>query len=165
MIRPNFQRLAGSWSSFKITKSPTLGLTWVVSHFGLCCNRCRNSVLQRFQKSCFSFCSNSHRERRLIGMNSKSGSGKDINERPMRKWAGVRAVRSLGSIDMGERGLELRTASIWERIVLNSSKVNKTFPITRLKWNLIDFTPASHNPPKWGAEGGLKCHVKLLANE
>jgi len=76
----------------------------------------------------------------------------------MRKCPGVRAVRSEGSGDMAQRGLELRQASTWANTVWNSSKTNLISPTTLRRWNLADFTAASHKPPWWGAEGGLKHH-------
>ncbi|KAG5875681.1 hypothetical protein JTB14_019457 [Gonioctena quinquepunctata] len=44
-------------------------------------------------------------------------------------------------------------------IVLSSPYVNVVSPIIRLRWCLIDFTPASQIPPKCEAAGGMKCHL------
>lgn len=43
----------------------------------------------------------------LTGVLRKSGPGKLVKESPMRKWPGVRTKRSLGSVDIGVKGLEL----------------------------------------------------------
>lgn len=82
--------------------------------------------------------------------------------RPTRKCPGVSTDKSLGSSVNGQSGRELSTASICVSNVLKSSYVNLLSPIylsmVRFMWCLVDLTPASHNPPKWGALGGMKCH-------
>ena len=79
--------------------------------------------------------------------------------RPIKKCAGVRAVGSLGSLDIIPIGREFNTDSISINRVFNSSKVNSFVQITRRKWCLNDLTAASHMPPKCGDRGGLKCHA------
>ena len=82
-------------------------------------------------------------------MSPKSRFRKLLNELPMRKSPGMRARRSLRSVDMGVSGRELRTDSIL-MMMLNCSKVSNSLPTIRLKWCLNDFTAASHNPAKCG---------------
>ena len=65
------------------------------------------------------------------------------------------------SAEAGHRGREFNTASICANTVLNSSKVRGCSPTTRLRWDLNDLTPGSHNPPIWGADEGLKCHLRV----
>jgi len=56
-------------------------------------------------------------------------------------------------------GFELRIASICTVKVKSSLKVKRCLRITLLRRYLVDLTSASHNPPKCGAAGGLKCQV------
>ena len=79
----------------------------------------------------------------------KSRFRKLLTELSMRKSPGMRARRSLTSVDMGVSGRELRTDSIL-MMMLNCSKVSNSLPTIRLKWCLNDFTAASHNPAKCG---------------
>jgi len=47
---------------------------------------------------------------------------------------------------------------MWHIVVDISSNVSLVDPTMRWRWYLTDFTPASHNPPKCGAPGGLNLH-------
>uniref|UniRef100_A0A8D8AX79 (northern house mosquito) hypothetical protein n=1 Tax=Culex pipiens TaxID=7175 RepID=A0A8D8AX79_CULPI len=47
-------------------------------------------------------------------------------------------------------------------MVANSSKVSTAFCSVRFRCVLTLFTPASHNPPKLGALGGMKLHSMAL---
>jgi len=63
------------------------------------------------------------------------------------------------SFGCGQSGLEFKHDSICTRTVDRSSKVNTRSPTNPTH----DLTPASHSPPKCGAEGGLKRHVIPLS--
>jgi hypothetical protein len=76
----------------------------------------------------------------------------------MRKCDGVSGCKSLGSVDSGVKGRELRIDSIWLRHVFISSQVKSADPKILIKWNFVDFTAASQRPPKFGALGGIKFH-------
>lgn len=77
-----------------------------------------------------------------------------------RKCPGVRARRSVGSLDSGERGLEFRQASMRLNRVANSSKVSRVLEAVMRMWVLKLLTPACHRPPMWGAPGGIKTQLK-----
>ena len=99
------------------------------------------------------------RESRFIGTSNRVGEGIVFCASTMRDCPGVRAVVSSGSSVRGCSGRELRHAFTCTRKVDNSSYVSVCSPMTLRRWCFTDFTPASHNPPKYGAEGGLNCHL------
>ena len=76
----------------------------------------------------------------------------------MRKCPGVNASTPLSSQGKEARGLLLRQASIWVKMVVSSSKVILTLAIMRIKCILVLLTAASHRPPKYGALSGMKTH-------
>lgn len=82
-----------------------------------------------------------------------------IKGSPTRKCPGVRARVSVGSPLFYVNGREFRQASSCVKTVDNSSNVKVLSPITRFRWYFVDRTPASQLPPKFGACGGMKCHV------
>jgi len=93
------------------------------------------------------------------------GSGTNVGADPIRKWPGVKTSRSSGSSVSGVKGRELSIASICAKRVDISSYMRRASPITLRKWCFTDFTPASHFPPKCGADGGLNFQfVPSLAN-
>ncbi|GBM60564.1 hypothetical protein AVEN_209540-1 [Araneus ventricosus] len=59
----------------------------------------------------------------------------------------------------------VQNAQISARIVMNSSRVKFWPPITRFKWNLNDFTPASQIPPKFSDLGGINFTQLILKLE
>lgn len=81
-------------------------------------------------------------------MSTREGFGMVLSGSPIKKCPEVSAMRSSGSSDSAESGLELRVASICVSSVVNSSKVNGVSPMVRLRLNFTDFTAASHFPPK-----------------
>ncbi|KNC34269.1 hypothetical protein FF38_10652 [Lucilia cuprina] len=66
---------------------------------------------------------------------------------PIRKWPGVNAQRSVGSVDIGEIDLEFRQDSILDRSVESPSCVYFKHPVVLRKWALKLLTPHSHKPP------------------
>ena len=66
----------------------------------------------------------------------------------MRKCPGVRASTPSSSHSIGTRGLLLRQASICDRMVVNSLKVNLTPPTIRFKCSFMLLTAASQSLPK-----------------
>lgn len=80
----------------------------------------------------------------------------------MKTCDGVSDTKSLASLESGIIGREFNVASIWAVSVTNSLKVRWTFPAILPKWYLIDFTAASHKPPKWGEPARLKCQFIFL---
>ena len=75
---------------------------------------------------------------------------------PIKKWPGVKAsMPSVEWLFTGPSGLEFRHASIWQVTVISSVRVKRRGPAIRFKWYLVDFTAASHSPPKWGACSGM----------
>ena len=68
-------------------------------------------------------------------------------------------VKSFGSLDIGVRGRELRTASTRVRKVYISSNVNAALPITFFKCVLTALILLSQIPPKLGDFGGIKTHL------
>uniref|UniRef100_A0A8D8FLH0 (northern house mosquito) hypothetical protein n=1 Tax=Culex pipiens TaxID=7175 RepID=A0A8D8FLH0_CULPI len=89
----------------------------------------------------------------------RSGSGRACIDVPIRKWAGVRAARSFGSSLSGRSGREFMWDSICVSTVHMSSNDNLDGPSCRNRCFLATFTADSHNPPKWGAFGGVRCQV------
>lgn len=79
-------------------------------------------------------------------------------ESPTKKCAGVIHIGSEGSDDKGVNGREFKHASARVRRVDSSSNVIFTLPNNLPNNNFIDFTAASHKPPKCGEHGGIKCH-------
>lgn len=114
---------------------------------------------QRAQKWSLILCTSCHLPSLLEGSSTRDGSGTALRALPIKKWPGVKAVTSSGSSESGCSGRELRQASICAKSVDISSYVRVLSPRTRRKWCLTDLTAASHNPPKCGAEGGLKRQV------
>lgn len=81
---------------------------------------------------------------------------------PIKKWLGVRTLKSVGSIDIKNNGREFSAASTWQSIVVVSSYVSNAPLVARTSCHYADLTALSHNPPKCGAEGGIKCHFISL---
>lgn len=100
-----------------------------------------------------------HLDNRFILISSDEGSEIRLSGCPMMKCPGDRTDRSSGSSESGHKGLELSTASICVRRVINSSYVEVEFPRTLRKLYLTDFTSASHFPPNCGAAGELKMNL------
>ena len=153
--RGHFAR--GSFWSVISTRDPSL-----ISFEGWChleierC-RCRHSVDHRAQKYWSRCWMNCHRSNRETGISNREGSGIVVRGSPIKKCPGVKADKSSGSSERGERGRELNTASICMRRVLRSSNVRLRSPMVLWRLNFTDLTSASHLPPKWGAPGGLNC--------
>lgn len=76
----------------------------------------------------------------------------------MRKWPGVNASTPSSPQDKGTNGLLLRQASIWVKIVANSSNVSLMVATTLFKWVFMLFNAASQRPPKWGACSEINLH-------
>ena len=157
--RPKGQYVGALWGIFIITMSPTITFGCCRVHFVRRCSEDKYSADHRFQNDWVHCRINSHRVNRFIGIDVKSRDGNATNGCPIRKSPGVSERKSFGSDDKTVRGLELRMASICVDSVDISSNVNVWTPITRFKWYLADLTAASQIPPKWGAAGGLKCHL------
>lgn len=122
MIRPSDHSFGGNRSSRIKTKSFSFRFGSSFLHFGRAC-KCDSQ-------------SDDHRRQniRVIRCNSKyclsigilysvafAGSGGERSESPIKKWPGVRAVRSSRSADNGHNGLELRHDSILVSSVDSSS--------------------------------------------
>lgn len=71
-------------------------------------------------------------------------------EPPIKKCAGFNALNSLGSVESGTNGVELRQASICASKIIHCSNVKVFFDKTDFKCPFTDFTLASHNSPVWG---------------
>ena len=97
-----------------------------------------------------------HRRSVVTACREEGGSGKASKGCPMRKWPGVRTSMPSPSLGVETRGLELRHASIWVRIVANSSNVSFASPTTLLRCIFTLFTADSQSPPKCGAHSGMK---------
>jgi hypothetical protein len=91
-------------------------------------------------------------------MSRTSWSGVASREVLTRKWPRVKILTSSGSLLKGVKGREFRHDSIWVRTAVISSKVIAWLSITLHMWCFMDFTAASHTPPKPGESGGMKCH-------
>lgn len=75
----------------------------------------------------------SHIDNLLVSTFRRSISGMLIRDPPIRKCAGVKAVRSLGSQEMRVKGLGFNIDSISIIKVLNCSYVNIALPTVRCK--------------------------------
>ena len=94
---------------------------------------------------------------------SSAWSGSAFKGLPIRKCPGVSIVpSSVGWLSMDTKGRLLTTASASVSTVQNS-KVKECGERTLVSVDFRDQTPASHNPPKWGAQAGEKCHSKRSA--
>ena len=72
-----------------------------------------------------------------------SGTGTKNEFRMIKKCAGVKGSKSVGSLLSGFIGLELSTASMRYNIVLYSVKVKTCSPITRREWCFTFLIPDS----------------------
>ena len=92
--------------------------------------------------------------------------GRLFGQVPMRKCPGVRGSKSLGTELIGDSGREFNIPSICITSVRNSSYERIVLPMIFLRCSLTAFTPASHNPPKCGARGGIIVHCvpRFVAN-
>ena len=113
---------------------------------------------------CVIFVILSYLENLLSGLSVISGSKGAVSGWPIKKWPGVKGLKSLESGDKGVISLEFRTASILVIKVKNSSIVDFEFPIVFLRCVLKDLTPASQSPLKCGALSGMKRH-SISSNE
>jgi len=110
-----------------------------------------------FQKCSCIACILCHRDKRFLLTSRIDSSGTLKRERPIKKCPGVRASKESGSFIMmwkggswGKLRSDIRESnSNWDKV---------SFPITRFKWCLKLFTPASQSPPKCGDAAGMKCH-------
>ena len=68
-------------------------------------------------------------DKRFTGKFKTLTSGMFVNVSPIRKWAGVRARRSFGSLEIEVIGWEFKKASTSVVYVNNSSHVNILSPI------------------------------------
>ena len=91
-----------------------------------------------------------HRRRVEIESSGEETSGNASIGRPIRKCPGVNASIPSSSHVMSTSGRLFRHASIWDKMVISSSKVNLTLLVTRFKWVFRLLTAASHIPPKRG---------------
>jgi len=165
MTRAKCHLRGGRLSSLTITKSSIAIWAHPDVHIPRICNWGKYSICHRFQKVWRRCCPNF--QRRIICGSSpfKSGSGTEVTGAPSRKCAGVSGMKSLGSLLIGVNGRELRQASIWYSSVLSSLSVSFVSTVVLAKLCLALLTAASHNPPKWGVDGGLKRQViPSLAN-
>jgi len=69
---------------------------------------------------------------------------------PIKKRPGVKQSKSKGSVEAGVSGREFKIASIWQIMVVNSSRVKVCSPITFTIKDFVDLTAASHTPPTLG---------------
>lgn len=146
-------------SSCRTTTSPTRAFLVGWCHFANCLRIARYSVDYLCQKWRTRVWHKCHWRRREMERYEKERSGRDSRGRPIKKCPGVNASIPSSSQGKGAKGLLLRHASTWVRMVVNSSKVNLVLAITHLKWVFILLTAASQRPPKWGAHSGIKFHT------
>ncbi|GBM93175.1 hypothetical protein AVEN_181972-1 [Araneus ventricosus] len=76
------------------------------------------------------------------------GSGIDKSDAPTKKWPVVKRWKLARSAEIGQNGLEFKTASVCAISVESSSKVKPVDLVTLNKIRFIDPMLASHNPPK-----------------
>ena len=116
------------------------------------CQKCRTSVWQR--------CHHCSKDK---GWGENEFSGIASRGQPMRKWPGVSAPIPSSTFGRGVSGLKFKHASICTKIVVNSSKLSWTSPITRLKCYLKLLTAASYRPPKCNACFGVKYQLMFYS--
>lgn len=158
MIRPNLQYNGCEGSLIK-TRSPTLNCFSSSNHLFRNWRQDKYSFFHRAQKKRWMSVTNRQRCIFEKGTLSKHGSGRAVVGSRVRKWLGINASKSSGSLLMEHKGREFNVASIFVSNVINSSLVILWVPMDLKINDLVDLTPASHKPPKWGAEGGLKNQV------
>ena len=122
----------------------------------------RYSLLQCRQNSVFSRWMRFHRVSPGRDEVVSTGSGGDLNGRPIRKWTGVKTVEpSAGVESAGRRGRLFIVALIPTRIVESSSKYRWWGPTILLRRVFMDLTPASQSTLKWGALLELPVNLML----
>lgn len=77
----------------------------------------------------------------------------------MRKWSGVKGLKSKRSNDQDVKRCEFRQASTHIKIVLNFLSVKWALPNAQNKWNLLDLIADFRSPPKWKDLSGIKCQL------
>ena len=140
------------------TMSPTCRLRDGLFHLTNFCRWSRYSVDHRFQKLRVMAWHKCQRLNKVTDCDVLGCSGRASNGRPTKKCPGVKASMPSVPSGNGVSGLELRHASIWVTMVVNSSNVNLLSPITRQRCLLKDLTAASQSPPKCGAHSGVNFH-------
>ena len=154
--RPRFHLPRGKLSSTTSTRSPIWASVWdLVLHFlrsvsvGM---YSRNHLLQKSVWACL------HRFLEFKSLSSKTSGGTFELFFPMRKWLGVIASGSWGSM------LTWVSGRLLSRLSISAINVSKVSSFTSWPFRVIfrtffaDLTSPSQTPPKWGAEGGLKNH-------
>lgn len=121
---PSGHRRGGTWSSIRRTSELSSMFLPRVVHLLLFCNSDKYSRCQRCHSNWRVFCKCYQWGNRLSGVLRKSYCPGWFCESPMRKWEGVRTLKSNGSLVTGVKGRELRTASIQVTRVLYSSYVS-----------------------------------------
>lgn len=154
-IRPSIHCIVGKFCSFNKTSVPISRFFVSEFHFGRVLRVLMYSLFHCCQKSCFSFTMCCHNDKRFVGVDDKSTSGKQVNESPIRKCPGVKARRSFGSLDNWVMGREFITASMPITSERNWSLFNTIFLRILFKWCLNILTAASQRPPKFGESGGI----------
>lgn len=143
---PDSISLLGGYLRFINTMSTTQMLSTVDCHFRRCCNVCKYSTDQRFQKRCIICWVICHRVNVDAFRSLISSRGITLVCSPIKKCPGVNTSKSSGSLLMGQSGREFRRDS----------------PITRRIWCFTDRMADSASPLKCGDSGGEKCHVVPL---
>lgn len=113
MTRPKGQHVGGVFSDNAITISPTCTFLLVVFLLALIWRLMRCFSFQRCQNDYTNFCCRPHKVMRLsaTAVNASSVSGGCNSGRSIRKWLGVRALRSVASSKICTIGRKYRQAS------------------------------------------------------
>lgn len=109
ITRPNLHLRGGRLSSLMSTSASSFNCSPAFFHLRRCCNSETYSLLHLFQKCCCRFWTNCYLDSLDSGKCVKSGSSTAFKVFPTRKWAGVRGIRSLGSVDIGINLILLRS--------------------------------------------------------
>lgn len=151
VIRTNFHMSDDALFFFKIANDPTSTLSLLDSQHPLWWSCGRYSVLHLFQKVRACIWTRFYLFNLLSGIPVLSGSASIVERPPTKKWRGVNTLKSDGSSDIGEVGLEFSSTSIWQSKVFISLNVRRPIEFTFNKCQFVYFITASHKPSKWEA--------------
>ena len=94
----------------------------------------------------------------LISRSVTTSIGRLLLARPIKKWLGVSASSSCGSLLTCVSGRLFYSDSTFVRKVSKVSSVTRCLAATAFRDFFADWTKRSQAPPKCGDAGGLKCH-------
>lgn len=131
-----------------ITMSPTVRFRCSLFHFCLFCNNGRYSRTHLFQKRSEIYCTCLHLRLAYESDLSNKPGGNAGFPFKSRRWLGVKASKSLGSLEILEMGRSFRIASASHKTVCRASSSNVCCRRTTHRLCFTSLIKRSHTPPK-----------------